>query len=173
MHNKFGLEWQPTKPNSSEEEARIITAIENRVSRFDRYGELLIFHNAADASIALDELSRRGITAERSDWLAVSADAAEAGERFDDFALVTETGHIYFDWAYVAFFRLIANRPEAEIAPAFMQMEEFRIASVQDAKLPRDHAQTWCAIERQLDELAERVAQAYRCDIAWLNPDRL
>jgi len=162
MQRKYGLEW-PMHPGPSQDDRDRAARIEEAGAFvFDRYEQLLIFRSPEAADSALAGMSKEWRdTVERCDLLMVSNDAVITPyDRFSDFAFQGGLGTTYFDLQDVAVFRLHASQPEAEPAPAVMQLEEHLIASCGEA---------WQVIERQLAELAERIARAYRCEIEWLD----
>jgi hypothetical protein len=147
--------------------AQIVKGIAERATLSDRHKELLIFDSRADYPAVLELLRHYKVEAEPCDLLMADGEGIRRGDRFEDFAVESRSGHVYFDLAYTSVFRLTQERPEAEPAPALLQLEEHIMAEIVEADF------RWFVIERQLAELADRVAAAYRCGIAWLDPDAL
>jgi len=164
MQRKYGMEWPiaPGEPEGGSQEA------------FDQFENLLIYSSRQDALAARSRLpAARLPDAEPCELLMVPSGAGLAmSDRFTDFGFIGARGHAYIELAYTAVFRLIANTPEAEPAPAWMQLEEHRIAAIASEE-GREDMLAWQVIERQLAELADRVARAYRCTIEWLDTARL
>ncbi|MBW5444849.1 hypothetical protein GE107_02060 [Cohnella sp. CFH 77786] len=161
----YGMEIRLPKGSGEGDPDRIIERIGDRFPWLDRYREVLIFDSPAPSAKALAALANDPVEADPCELLAVPAPNVIRTQRFDDFAFVTPKGIAYIDLAYAAVFRLKRERPDAEAAPALMQLEEHRIAEIGDG------GTRWQVIERQLCELAERVAGAYGCGIEWLDLD--
>lgn len=175
MERMYGLDWpmQPASSSAGDDEAgkSRIESAGNRL--FDRFETMLIFRTREDADSALAGMAEEWReTAEPLELLMVP-DGAERSpfDRYGDFAFHGTNGTAYFDAREVAVFRLRASKPEAEPAPALMQLDEHLIAAI-GAEGSAKGSGAWHVIERQLDELAERVARAYRCEIEWLGISR-
>lgn len=131
----------------------------------DRCGELLVFANESASVAALAWLESRGSGADRCELLRLPASPECRFERTplgDDYAIASDEGRIYFDLSLVAAFALFAAKPEAEPAPALLQLEEHLIGTL---TLPEGPCHL---IDRQLAPLADRVARAYGCAARWL-----
>jgi hypothetical protein len=161
MDKKYGLEMRLPEGKLPGFYAQIIKAIADRAPLFDRHKELLILDHKAYVSSVLDILKHYKVEAEFCELLLLPPTEVSRSDRFDDFAIETREGHVYLDLTYTVSFSLTAARPDAEAAPALLQLEEHRIASVLEDGI------TWHFIEKQLAELAERVARAYGCGIDW------
>jgi hypothetical protein len=161
MEKKYGIDMRLPEGKLPGYYAQIIKGIADRAPLFDRHKELLIFYDKAYFPAVLDFLQHYKVEAEICELLVLPQTGVARSGRFDDFAIETREGNVYLDLTYTAAFALTAARPEAEAAPALLQLEEHRIASV------LEDGQTWHFIEKQLVELAERVARAYRCGIIW------
>ncbi len=171
MQRKYGLEWPMSQNRPPEDDEAWISRIEEAGARvFDRFEQMLIFRSREEADSALVGMAREwSETAERIDLLMLTERVnLSPYDRFGDFAFQGISGNWYFDAREVAVFRLHATKPEAESAPALMQLEEHLIAAI-GADRNDDSDGMWHIIERQLAELAERVARAYRCEVEWLD----
>lgn len=173
MQRLYGLEWpmNPFPSPDGEEYGRACIEVAG-VRAVDRTDAMLIFRSPEEADSALAGMAEewRG-NAERLELLAIpDSDALSPYDRFDDFAFRGMRGTAYVDARDVAVFRLHATEPEAEPAPALMQLEEHLIAAIAaEGTGSAADGGTWHVIERQLAELAERVARAYRCEVEWLD----
>jgi len=171
LKRKYALEW-PFVPDWEAEAGNRSTEAGRLAS--DHFEQIRIYDSWGDANRALAEMASDRLSAaeEVCEWLMVPDNAVVVPtDRFGDFAFIgARSSCVYLDSAYIAIFRLIAAKPEAEPAPALIQLEEHLIATVSE---PGDEEkQHWQVIERQLTELADRIALAYRCDIEWLDIDR-
>lgn len=154
---KYGLELRIPGGASDAKQDGLAERLQQTAFLFDSHDDMLIFDRPPDSDETLT-------------LLAVPAGRVTGTNRFADFAFVSrERRFAYFDLDYAACFRLTAHKPDAEPAPALMQLEEHLIAAIAD----RATDQAWHVIERHLAELAERVARAYGCDIEWLAAERL
>lgn len=167
MIMKYGLEMRLPEGKRPGFYAQIVKGIAERTVLYDRHKELLIFNREEDLPAVSEFLSRYQIEADVCRLLSAPADAVSGTDRFEDFAVVSREGNVYFDAAYVSAFRLTEQRPEAEAAPALMQLKEHLIADV------RESDRIWRVIESQLAELADKLAAAYHCGIEWFDPKRL
>ncbi|MFD0672033.1 hypothetical protein [Cohnella sp. GCM10027633] len=130
----------------------------------DRHGELLAFERREAADIAIATFKRHGIDSERCELLRLPREATpllETGALYGDYAIETSAGNVFFDVSLTASFALDATKPEAEPAPALLQLEEHLIGSL------RAEEGSLHLIDRQLANLAERVARAYGCAAIW------
>jgi hypothetical protein len=168
MERKYGLDMRLPAGKLPGFYAQIVKGIAEHAVLFDRHGELLIFDSPAAYPAVMELLGHYKVEAEPCELLMIpERGVSSKGDRFDDFAFTTRDANTYFDLTYAAAFRLTAARPEAEPAPALLQLEEHRIADVFAGD-----GETWHLIENQLAELAERVARAYGCEIEWFEPPR-
>lgn len=167
MKRAYGLEMRLPEGKTPGFYAQIVKGIAERTVLFDRHKEMLIFGDSSGLPNVLEMLAHYKVEAEPVDLLSAPSDNVRGTDRFDDFAFVSREGRAYFDLAYAAAFRLNAQRPEAETAPALMQLEEHLLAEIAEGDT------RWQVIESQLADLAERVARAYECGVEWWDPDRL
>jgi hypothetical protein len=167
MERKYGIDMQLPAGKLPGFYAQIVKGIADRSPLFDRHKELLIFGSPEDFPPVLELLAHYKVGAESCELLMVPPEGISRHDRFEDFAVVTREGNIFFDLTYTAAFRLTDERPGAEPAPALIQLEEHIMAEVTEDGL------TWRIIERQLSELADKVALAYHCGIEWLDTGAL
>lgn len=130
----------------------------------DRAEEILLFEWPESASEAATWLERNDAVYEELELVKLSSMASvsfEAGALYEDYAINARSGNVYFDLKLVAAFRLTATKPDAEPAPALLQLEEHLIGSLSSAEGGLH------VIDRQLAPLADRIARAYGCTAAW------
>lgn len=141
--------------------AQIDKGIAERAPLTDRYKELLIFESEAHLPPVMDLLDQYRVLFDRCELIMLHSEQVEAGELFEDYAIVTRNENIFFDLALTAAFTLNASKPEAETAPALMQLQEHLIGQF------TNEGQTFFLIDRQLAQLADKIAEAYRCSVEW------
>lgn len=154
LERMHGIDW----PHDDAELARIDGIA-------DRCGDLLVFANESASVAALELLASLGSDADRCELLRLPASPECRFERtslYGDYAIASVGGRVYFDLSLVAVFALLATKPEAEPAPALLQLEEHLIGTL---TLPDGPCHL---IDRQLAPLADRVARAYGCATRWL-----
>jgi len=130
----------------------------------DRAEEILIFESPDAASEAAAWLDRHEAVYEELELVKLSSTASvrfEPGALYEDYAIIARSGNVIFDLKLVAAFRLTATKPDAEPAPALLQLEEHLIGSLSSAE------GSLHVIDRQLTPLADRIARAYGCASAW------
>ncbi|TVY00562.1 hypothetical protein [Cohnella terricola] len=132
-----------------------------RTSPFDSYDELLILESEEHLHSVLVLLDRLKEPYERCELLWLGTDTWDRGELFADYAFVTDRGNVYVDLKTVAMFSLHAAKPDAEPAPAWLQLQEHLIGSVTSVGIPL------LLIDRQLTELADKIARVYGCSAEW------
>ncbi|WP_239617387.1 hypothetical protein [Cohnella mopanensis] len=157
----IGLDMQLPIGSSPAFYARIVKEIEEHAALLDRYEELWIVDSEAHLSAVIERLAPYRVAFERCELVWVASDRTEPGELYEDYAIVTGNGNIYFDLSLTALFGLSAAKPDAEPAPALLQLQEHLIGSF------TSDGRTIYLIDRQLDSLADRIAKAYKCDIEW------
>ncbi|RKP55250.1 hypothetical protein D7Z26_08555 [Cohnella endophytica] len=142
--------------------AHIVKGIADSSPPYDRFKELLIYESEAQLPQALEVLEHYRVPSEHVALLLLPADLIEQGDLYEDYAIVTRNGNAFIDLSLTAVFALNAAKPEAEAAPALLQLKEHLVASltVDGEKLH--------LVDRQLAELAERIAKAYGCGLRWL-----
>jgi hypothetical protein len=162
LEHKVGLEMQLPNGKIPGFYAQIVKGIAQHASLFDRYKELLIFNSNQDLSEVIKLLEHYRVPSERYELLFLPSEGLEQGHLFADYAIITRNENNFIDLALTAVFTLNTSKPDAEPAPALMQLEEHLIG-----KIVKDSI-TIHLLDRQLTELAERVAFAYGCQVNWL-----
>ncbi len=161
LERKYGLDMQLPDGKIPGFYAQIIKGIAQRAPLFDRYKELLIFDSEDHLPPVAGLLEHYRVTAERCDLLLLPANGLEQGPLYEDYAIVTRDENIFVDLAMTALFSLNAAKPDAEPAPALLQLDEHLIGNVTKESV------TIYLMDRQLAELAERIANAYGCSVEW------
>ncbi len=141
--------------------AQIVKGIAERAPLFDRFKELLIFDSEEHLPPVLDLLKHYKVYSERCELLLLPQEGLEQGDLYEDYAIVTLNENVYADLALTALFTLNKTKPEAEPAPALLQLKEHLIGTLSIG------GDSVYMIDRQLTELAERIASAYECSVTW------
>lgn len=162
LERKIGLDIQLPDGKIPGFYAQIVKGIAERATLFDRYKELLIFDSDQDLSSVIKLLEHYRVPSERCDLLLLPLEGLEQGDLFADYAISTRNENNLIDLALTAVFTLNALKPDAEPAPALMQLEEHLIG-----KILMDSV-TLHLLDRQLTELAVKVAAAYGCQVEFL-----
>ncbi|WP_027091097.1 hypothetical protein [Cohnella thermotolerans] len=142
--------------------AQIVKGIAERTELFDRIKELLVLNSPEDAAPVLELLRHYKTEAEELELVLLPEEGVEREALYEDYVIESVGGRVYTVWSDTAYFRITAEEPEAEPAPALLQLQENMIASV------REDGFVWHAVDRKEEEWVERVARAYRCGVVWL-----
>lgn len=160
----YGVELIASPPNSRVAPSDDFMAeFVNHSKPVDRAEEILLFESPESASEAAAFLERHDADYEKLELLQLSPMASnhfKAGALYEDYAIDARSGNVYFDLNLVSAFSLTATKPDAEPAPALLQLEEHLIGTLVAAE------GSLHLIDRQLTPLAERVARAYGCAAA-------
>jgi hypothetical protein len=158
---KFGLDMNLPDGKIPGFYAQIVKGIAERSPLFDRYKELLIFDSEDHVPAVLQLLEHYRVASERCELLLIPPEGLEQGDLYEDYSIVTRNENVFVDLALTASFTLDAAKPEAEPAPALQQLKEHLIGQWKSGSV------TLYFIDRQLTELAERIALAYGCKVEW------
>ncbi|WEK53003.1 MAG: hypothetical protein P0Y55_10380 [Candidatus Cohnella colombiensis] len=139
----------------------VMAMLRQRDLSFDQYEELFIFESETQLNSAIQWLEAQDIETIRCELMLLPSDRVTAGELFEDYIIHSKQNHVYLDLAISAIFSLEEKQPGAEPVQAAWQLEEHLIGTI---KL--DHEQMYL-IDRQLVELADRIAHAYGCQTSW------
>ncbi|QJD83617.1 hypothetical protein [Cohnella herbarum] len=161
MKRMIGLEMRLSEGKLPGFYTRIVKEIAGLTPLTDQYEELLIFESEAHLPPVMDLLDHYRVLFDRCELIMLPSEQVEAGDLFDDYAIVTGNENVIFDLALTAPFTLDASKPEAESAPALMQLQEHLIGRF------TNEGKTFLLIDRQLALLADRIAEAYRCSVEW------
>jgi hypothetical protein len=160
--HKTGLDIQLPEGKLPGFYAQIIKGIAQSAPLFDRYKELLILESEETLPLAIKVLEHYRVPSIRCDLLLLPEAGVEKEELYEDYVIVTRSDNHYVDLALIAVFCLHWAKPEAEPAPALLQLKEHLIGSINKVS-----AATLYLMDRQLMELAERIAKAYGCEVKW------
>jgi hypothetical protein len=162
LEQMLGLDFELPKDKPPGFYAQIIKGMAQNVPLFDLHKELLIFDHQEHLPAAIKVLEHYRVSFERCDLLHLPAEQLERGNLFEDYVIVTRSENIFVDLAQTAVFTLHTAKPDAEPAPALLQLQEHLIASSN-----RTNNTTLHFMDRQLTELAERIAGVYGCHVIW------
>jgi hypothetical protein len=141
--------------------AQIVKGIAERAPLFDRYKELLIFDSEDHLPTVHKFLEHYRVSSELCELLSIPSEGLEQGDLYEDYVIVTRNENIFVDLSLTALFSLNAAKPDAEPAPALEQLKEHLIGQWNNESI------TIYLMDRQLMELAERIAKAYGCSVEW------
>jgi hypothetical protein len=141
--------------------AQIVKGIAERAPLYDRYKELLIFDSVDPLPAVLQLLDHYRVPSEQCDLLFIPTEGFGQGDLYEDYAIITRNENLFIDLALTALFFLDASKPGAEPAPALEQLKEHLIGQWMNDGV------TLYLMDRQLAELAERIALAYGCKVVW------
>lgn len=161
LEKMYGLDMQLPEGKQPGFYAQIIKGIAQKAPLYDRYKELLIFDNEDKLPEAGKVLDHYRVLSERCDLLLLPSEAVEQESLFDDYVMITRNENTFIDLGLVALFTIHAIKPDAESAPALLQLKEHLIGNISANNV------TLHLIDRQLTELADRIANAYCCDVKW------
>ena len=165
LERAYGIDLLPPLPAAPIEREALEKELAGVAPIADRREELLAFDSAEARSAAIALLGRLGIGAEPCELRRLPRSAAfERKPAYEDYAIEATSGRVYFDASLIAAFRLTKAKPEAEPAPALLQLEEHEICAL---TLPG--GETLHLIDRQLAPLADRIARAYGCFAEWFD----
>jgi hypothetical protein len=153
LERKVGLDMELPDGKIPGFYAQIVKGIAQHASLFD---------SNQDLTAVIKLLEHYRVPFERCELLLLPSEGLEQGHLFADYAIITRNENNFIDLTLTAVFILNASKPDAEPAPALMQLEEHLIG-----KIVKDSV-TIHLLDRQLTELAERVATAYGCQVNWL-----
>jgi hypothetical protein len=161
IERKYGLDIHLPDGKIPGFYAQIVKGIADRATLFDRYKELLIFDSEDHLPPVIMLLDHYKVAAERCELLLIPSEGLEQGALYEDYAIVTRNENIFVDLSLVALFSIHTAKPDAEPAPALLQLHEHLIGSLLKNNLAIH------LLDRQLMELAERISKAYGCFVEW------
>ncbi|MFC5403037.1 hypothetical protein [Cohnella soli] len=168
----YGLEAIIANPSDVARFEGAVNRLERTVPLTDRVNELLVFQEEQNFDNARTYLESCGMAIERVDLLSLPIERTREEPLYADYAIVTPAGNAFLDLALSALFILNAAKPGAEPAPAYQQLQEHLIAVVDleaaSGEIGPHIDESAYAIDRQLAELADRIASAYGCSVKWL-----
>jgi hypothetical protein len=141
--------------------AQIVKALANKVQLFDRDKELLVVNQEEDRQAILEIMAHYKVNTEPMDLLLLPEDAILANS-FGDYGFMSRVENRYLYQKQISIFRFAANHSGSERAQALEQLEEHLIAHF------FLQGETLYAIPKHLEELAQRIAEAYHCEILFI-----
>lgn len=160
----YGVELLSSLANRNDKFDEPIRELSELAKPFDRVGELLLFGSPELPPETVEYLERSNIEYEPLTLLKLSQaerDRIRTYALFEDYAIVSNSGNVYFDLSLVAAFTIAKTKPEAEPAPALLQLEEHLIGTLETTE------GSVHLMDRQLALLADRIALAYGCTTSW------
>jgi len=145
--------------------AQIVKGLAAKVTLFDRDKEMLIVDTELDRDAVVELLIHYKVEYETME-LTLLPEAAQVTGIFEDYGFTSRAGNSYLYNRLTLLFTFddrIEGSGQTERHMAVLQLEEHVIA-----KFDVDGA-TLYAVDRQLDELIEGIAKAYRCNIRFLS----
>jgi hypothetical protein len=161
LDKKYGLDMHLPDGKLPGFYAQIVKGIAERAPLFDRHKELLIFDSPESYPAVEELLNHYRVPAERCELLVLPLEGMHPGDFYEDYVILTRAENVFADLTLTAVFSLTASKPDAEPAPALMQLKEHLVGSFTAGN------ETVHLIDRQLMELAERISQAYGCTVQW------
>jgi hypothetical protein len=167
--------------------AQIVKALAARVQLFDRDKDLLVVSAENERDAVLDVMRHYHVETEELALLLLPAGAA-LSLLFADYGFATRLDNRYLYSDLVTLFTLHSAAPDAEPDLALQQLEEYAIAALPAGDhtatdsgagvvagssagvdvAANTESGTVYAIDRQHDELAVRIAAAYRCRVVFV-----
>lgn len=138
--------------------AQIVKALANKVQLFDRDKEMLIVATEEERQSILEIMDHYKVAVEPMELVLLPEDA-RLTDAFSDYGFSSRADNAYLYHNRVSFFRITAKSPDSELKQALQQLEEHLIA------VYTDQGETVYTVDKQLEELAQGIANAYRCEI--------
>jgi hypothetical protein len=143
--------------------AQIVKGLAQRVSLFDRDKELLVLNTTQDRDAVLELLEHYHIPSEEMQLLLLPSDA-DLYPSFSDYGFTSRAERHYLYGHLVSTFRFSELRTaQSDPENALLQIEEHLIA-----RFIKDNVPIY-AVDRQFNELMERIAIAYGCNVVFNN----
>lgn len=142
--------------------AQIIKKLADTEALIDRDRTMLFIKPEGRAAITA-VLDHYGVTYEDGDWLHLGQieDGWTPTRLWSDYGIETRSRALFLDLALAALVSFESDKPDAEPSQAEQQLEEHAIAILH----PSTGGRPVFAIDRQLLELAQGIAKAYRCAV--------
>lgn len=158
MESKMGLMMDLPEGKIPGFYAQIVKALAGKVELFDRDKEMLIVSNEEQKRAALEVMAHYNIETDLM-LLRLLPENAELTDLFSDYGFTSRAEHNYVYDKLVVQFRFIADSPRSDVDQAALQIEEHLIAGY------KGQASDVYVVDRQLEELMQGIAKAYRCRI--------
>ncbi|XEC96851.1 hypothetical protein AB6A23_10105 [Paenibacillus tarimensis] len=141
--------------------AQIIKGIAEHAAIVDRSGELMFARE--EHTEAINKVLRHyKVDSTTSSWLQLTDSEWSLGRLWDDYGITARAGGWFADLQLAAAGNLLAIDNASETEQAWLQIEEHHIAMLQ-----KDSRRSF-VVDRQLSELIDGIARAYRCHVEWL-----
>jgi hypothetical protein len=145
--------------------AQIVKGLAQRVNLFDRDKQLLVLSTIEERDIVLELLEHYHVPSEEIKLLLLPPDSLLYDE-FADYGFTSRMErHYLYDHLISLFCFGDTSHSLTEPEQAILQIKEHLIA-----QFPCNNNKLYYAIDRQLDELIERIAHAYHCSVSFDNP---
>lgn len=138
--------------------AQIVKALAGKAELFDRDKEMLIVSDEVQKAALLDVMAQFNIQTDQME-LRLLPDDAELTDLFSDYGFTSRAEHHYLYDKLVVSFRFTEDSNEADVDLASLQIEEHLLA------LYKDENRDVYVVDRQLEELMQGIAKAYRVRI--------
>lgn len=145
--------------------AQIVKGLAAKATLFDRDKEMLIVDTEHDRDAVIELLVHYKVEYETME-LTLLPEAAQVAGTFEDYGFASRAGNSYLYNRLTVLFAFddqVEDNDSTQRQMAILQMEEHVIAKFIEGGTPI------YAADRQLDELIERIARAYRCSIRFLS----
>jgi hypothetical protein len=159
MHTKLALLMDLPDGKVPGFYAQIVKALASKATLFDRDKEMLILDSDKERQAVLEIMEKYKITVEPMELALLPADA-KLYAAFSDYGFTSRAEHCYLYRKLICPFRLISGHSSAEREQALQQLEEHLIA-----QFIVDNEPVY-VVDQQLEELAQGIAKAYRCEIS-------
>lgn len=142
--------------------AQFVKALANQVRLFDRDKEMLIVDSQEERKRVVEVMKRFKFAYDFLD-LRLLPHEVRRYPAFDDYGFISRAENAYVYEHLTAVYRINEDRPASpDLWQALLQMEEHWIASC------AGDGGTRYVVDAQLRPLIERIAEAYRCQVEWL-----
>ncbi|SDM89837.1 hypothetical protein SAMN04487897_101415 [Paenibacillus sp. yr247] len=158
MESKIGLLMDLPEGKLPGFYAQIVKALAGKVELFDRDKEMLIVSSEEQKLAALEVMAHYNIETNLMD-LRLLPDDAELTDLFSDYGFTSRAEINYLYDKLVVSFRFTVDSPQADVDQAALQVEEHLLAQY------KDQDRDVYIVDRQLEELMQGIAKAYRCRI--------
>jgi hypothetical protein len=158
MEPKIGLLMDVPDGKLVEFYAQIEKALAGKANLFDQDNEMLIVSTEAEKFTVIEVMAGLNVNTDQMDLLLLPPDA-ELTDLFSDYGFTSEGENNYLYEKLVVSFRFTEDNKQADVDQASLQIEEHLLA------LYKDHTRDVYVVDRQLEELMQGIAKAYRCRI--------
>jgi hypothetical protein len=141
--------------------AQIIKALANKVELFDRDKELLVVNKEEELHPIVEIMAHYKVKTETMELLLLPEQAVLANS-FEDYGFISRAENHYLYRRQVSLFRFVEDTSNSERVQAVEQLTEHVIAHFSE------RGDTLYAIDKQLEELTQGIAEAYHCEIKFI-----